>query len=103
MRTSKTLAAAVVAASMMTLATAASAGAPAALSGAGQAMKTETGAAFEPIYYRCWWNGHRRVCAWARPAPLYNFYYAPPRPSYYGFYGYGRGYGYGRSYGFRRH
>jgi hypothetical protein len=105
MKTSTTLAAALVAASIMTLATAASAAAPAALGGASQALKSEAGSGVEPVDYRCWWNGHRRVCGYVRPAPQVEFFFAPPRRHYYG-YGYGYGYGHrshGFSHGFRRH
>jgi hypothetical protein len=90
MKTSNMLAATVIAASMLTLAQTASAAAPTALLGAGQALTPKTGTAVEPIDYRCWWTGHRRVCGWVRPTPRLGFYWAPPRRH---FYGYGRGYG----------
>lgn len=91
---SRHLAAAAAAALLMGLATTASAAPAGALTGAGEALKTEAQAGgAEAVRYTCWWSPYRgRVCAWTRSRPqVYGFYYGP------------RHYGYGRSWGYRRH
>jgi hypothetical protein len=90
---SRSFAAAIAGAVLMGLAATATAAPSGALTGAGEAVKSDAQASgAEAVRYTCWWSPYRgRVCSWYRARPqVYGFYSGPRRF-------------YGHSYGYRRH